>query len=59
MVGILPTTAVMDKKLTLGYRRAVALQDNLLVNAGTTIYGHEFHRSNFKTEFAIIYNLSI
>ncbi|MGB3652105.1 MAG: cobyrinate a,c-diamide synthase, partial [Rivularia sp. (in: cyanobacteria)] len=27
MVGILPTTAVMDKRLTLGYRRAIALQD--------------------------------
>ncbi|WP_066380511.1 MULTISPECIES: cobyrinate a,c-diamide synthase [unclassified Anabaena] len=46
MVGILPTSAAMDKKLTLGYRRAVALQDNLLVNAGTNIYGHEFHRSH-------------
>lgn len=45
MVGVLPTSAVMDKRLTLGYRRAVALQDNLLVSAGTNIYGHEFHRS--------------
>ncbi|WP_414618715.1 cobyrinate a,c-diamide synthase [Calothrix sp. CCY 0018] len=45
MVGILPTTAVMDKRLTLGYRRAVALQDSLLIDAGKTIYGHEFHRS--------------
>ncbi|UKP00846.1 cobyrinate a,c-diamide synthase [Nostoc sp. UHCC 0870] len=46
MVGTLPTSAMMDKKLTLGYRRAVALQDSLLVNAGTNIYGHEFHRSH-------------
>ncbi|AUT02298.1 cobyrinic acid a,c-diamide synthase [Nostoc sp. CENA543] len=46
MVGILPTSAVMDKKLTLGYRRAVALQDNLLVKAGSNLYGHEFHRSH-------------
>ena len=45
MVGVLPTTAVMDKRLTLGYRRAVALQDSLLIDAGKTIYGHEFHRS--------------
>ncbi|MGB3638075.1 MAG: cobyrinic acid a,c-diamide synthase, partial [Rivularia sp. (in: cyanobacteria)] len=36
---------VMDKRLTLGYRRAVALQNSLLVDAGKTIYGHEFHRS--------------
>ncbi len=45
MLGILPTTAVMDKRLTLGYRRAVTLQNSLLVDAGKTIYGHEFHRS--------------
>ncbi|MCC2691195.1 cobyrinic acid a,c-diamide synthase, partial [Nodularia sp. LEGE 04288] len=45
MVGVLPTSAVMGGRLTLGYRRAVALQDNLLVAAGTNIYGHEFHRS--------------
>ncbi|WP_138502009.1 cobyrinate a,c-diamide synthase [Nostoc sp. PA-18-2419] len=45
MVGVLPTSALMGGRLTLGYRRAVALQDNLLVKAGKTIYGHEFHRS--------------
>ncbi|MBE9036973.1 cobyrinic acid a,c-diamide synthase, partial [aff. Roholtiella sp. LEGE 12411] len=45
MVGVLPTSAVMGGRLTLGYRRAVALQDNLLVTAGTNVYGHEFHRS--------------
>ena len=46
MVGILPTSAVMGGRLTLGYRRAVALQDNLLIPADTNIYGHEFHRSS-------------
>jgi len=46
MVGVLPTSAVMGGRLTLGYRRAVALQDNLLVKANTTVYGHEFHRSH-------------
>ncbi|MDF2388717.1 cobyrinic acid a,c-diamide synthase, partial [Nostoc ellipsosporum NOK] len=45
MVGVLPTSAVMDKRLTLGYRRAVALSDSLLVPKGSNIYGHEFHRS--------------
>jgi cobyrinic acid a,c-diamide synthase len=45
MVGVLPTTAVMSGCLTLGYRRAVALQSSLLVSVGTTVYGHEFHRS--------------
>jgi cobyrinic acid a,c-diamide synthase len=46
MAGVLPTSAVMSGHLTLGYRRAVALQNNLLVKAGTTVYGHEFHRSH-------------
>ncbi|BAZ13453.1 cobyrinic acid a,c-diamide synthase [Calothrix sp. NIES-4071] len=45
MVGVLPTQAVMDKRLTLGYRRAVTLQNNFLLDAGKVIYGHEFHRS--------------
>ncbi len=45
MVGVLPTTAEMGGRLTLGYRRGVALQDSLVVRAGTTVYGHEFHRS--------------
>ncbi|MBV6626638.1 MAG: cobyrinate a,c-diamide synthase [Rivularia sp. (in: Bacteria)] len=46
MLGILPTKAVMDKRLALGYRRAIALQDSLLIDAGKIIYGHEFHRSS-------------
>ncbi|MDZ7954872.1 cobyrinate a,c-diamide synthase [Nostoc sp. DedQUE09] len=46
MAGVIPTSAVMGGRLTLGYRRAVALQDNLLVKANTTVYGHEFHRSH-------------
>jgi cobyrinic acid a,c-diamide synthase len=50
MVGILPTAAMMDKRLTLGYRRGVALEESLLVDAGTTVYGHEFHRSRLVSE---------
>jgi cobyrinic acid a,c-diamide synthase len=46
MVGVLPTTAVMGKRLTLGYRRAVAQQNSPLMPKGTTVWGHEFHRSN-------------
>ncbi|MBW4646039.1 MAG: cobyrinate a,c-diamide synthase [Goleter apudmare HA4340-LM2] len=46
MVGVLPTSVAMGGRLTLGYRRAVALRDSLLVPAGTNIYGHEFHRSS-------------
>jgi cobyrinic acid a,c-diamide synthase len=46
MVGVLPTTAMMGKRLTLGYRHAIALQDSLLLDKGSTIRGHEFHRSH-------------
>ncbi|RUT06518.1 cobyrinic acid a,c-diamide synthase [Dulcicalothrix desertica PCC 7102] len=46
MVGALPTQAVMDKRLTLGYRRAVTLHKNFLFDTNTVIYGHEFHRSH-------------
>ncbi|MBD2438238.1 cobyrinate a,c-diamide synthase [Nostoc sp. FACHB-110] len=51
MVGIIPTAAGMGGRLTLGYRRAVALRDSLLVDTGTTVYGHEFHRSSLKANF--------
>ncbi|MCU0538259.1 MAG: cobyrinate a,c-diamide synthase [Hydrococcus sp. Prado102] len=45
MVGVIPTTTVMGKRLTLGYRRAIALHDSLLFKSGESIWGHEFHRS--------------
>ena len=45
MVGIIPTTAVMQKKLTLGYRQATALQDSPLITAKQIVRGHQFHRS--------------
>ncbi len=50
MVGVLPTTAVMGKRLTLGYRHAIARQDSLLLDKGTTVWGHEFHRSYLAQE---------
>jgi cobyrinic acid a,c-diamide synthase len=45
MAGILPTTARMSERLTLGYRQAVALRDSCAIAATTTVWGHEFHRS--------------
>jgi cobyrinic acid a,c-diamide synthase len=45
MVGVLPTTTVMEKRLTVGYRQAIALQDSPLLPIGTTVWGHEFHHS--------------
>ncbi|MFE9426123.1 cobyrinate a,c-diamide synthase [Kitasatospora sp. NPDC006697] len=45
MCGVLPVTARMTERLTLGYREAVALHDNALAAAGTRLRGHEFHRT--------------
>ncbi|PPS45181.1 cobyrinate a,c-diamide synthase [Chroococcidiopsis sp. TS-821] len=44
MVGVIPATAIMDARLTLGYRQATVLQSPLF-KTGTAIWGHEFHRS--------------
>lgn len=46
MVGAIPTTAVMDSRLTLGYRQATTLQDSPLLSTGSVVWGHEFHRSH-------------
>ncbi|PZT74406.1 MULTISPECIES: cobyrinate a,c-diamide synthase [unclassified Streptomyces] len=45
MCGVLDADARMSKRLTLGYRDAVALTDNVLAPAGARMRGHEFHRS--------------
>ncbi len=49
MVGVIPSTVSMETKLTLGYRKAIALQDTSLIQAQETITGHEFHRSQIQT----------
>ncbi|HEU5418767.1 MAG TPA: cobyrinate a,c-diamide synthase [Streptosporangiaceae bacterium] len=43
--GVLPASARMTGRLTLGYREAVALRSSPLVPAGTTVRAHEFHRT--------------
>ncbi|MEH6379665.1 cobyrinate a,c-diamide synthase [Streptomyces sp. KLMMK] len=45
MCGVLPADARMSGRLTLGYREAVAIADNVLAQAGTRVRGHEFHRT--------------
>jgi cobyrinic acid a,c-diamide synthase len=45
MVGALPARARMTPRLTLGYRQATTGADTLLAPAGTTLTGHEFHRT--------------
>jgi len=51
MVGILPSDVTMEKKLTLGYRQAIVLNESPLVEAGTRVQGHEFHRSQLTPPF--------
>lgn len=45
MVGIIPSIAQMQPKLTLGYRKAIALKNTPLLAAQQQVIGHEFHRS--------------
>jgi len=45
MVGAIPATARMTPRLSLGYRQATAPADTLLAPLGTTLTGHEFHRT--------------
>ncbi|MBB1242111.1 cobyrinate a,c-diamide synthase [Streptomyces durbertensis] len=45
MCGLLDARARMTDRLTLGYREAVAVADNVLAAAGTRVRGHEFHRT--------------
>jgi cobyrinic acid a,c-diamide synthase len=46
MTGVLPTETLMDQRLTLGYRRAIALHSTPLLTQGQEVWGHEFHRSH-------------
>jgi cobyrinic acid a,c-diamide synthase len=43
LCGVLPATAAMTGRLTLGYRAAVALADSVPFPAGQRVAGHEFH----------------
>jgi cobyrinic acid a,c-diamide synthase len=43
MCGVLPATARMTTRLTLGYREATALTRTPWLHAGERVRGHEFH----------------
>jgi cobyrinic acid a,c-diamide synthase len=43
LCGVLPATAAMTGRLTLGYRAAVALSASVPFAAGQRVAGHEFH----------------
>ncbi|WP_029391349.1 cobyrinate a,c-diamide synthase [Streptomyces xiaopingdaonensis] len=46
MCGVLDATGHMGERLTLGYREATAATTSVLTTAGTTVRGHEFHRTS-------------
>jgi cobyrinic acid a,c-diamide synthase len=46
LAGLVPgTSALIGKRLTLGYREVIARHDSPLAMAGQTVRGHEFHWS--------------
>jgi cobyrinic acid a,c-diamide synthase len=45
MCAVLPITARMTGRLTLGYRDAIAVGGSVLGPAGLAVHGHEFHRT--------------
>ncbi len=45
MADVVPMSAAMTRRLTLGYRRATALVDGPLVRTGEQVTGHEFHKT--------------
>jgi cobyrinic acid a,c-diamide synthase len=45
MCGVIPADATMTDRLTLGYREAVASTGSVLSARGTSVRGHEFHRT--------------
>ena len=50
MCDVLPLTVRMGPRLTLGYRSAVALSDNVLCDEGQRVNGHEFHRTQVELD---------
>lgn len=45
MIGIIPATAAMTPRLTLGYRQTFPVNESSLLCACDPFWGHEFHRS--------------
>ncbi len=48
MCGAIPATATMSRRLTLGYREAVAATATPWLEAGEAVRGHEFHYSQLQ-----------
>jgi cobyrinic acid a,c-diamide synthase len=50
MCGAIPARATMTRRLTLGYREAVAVNSTPWLDAGTELRGHEFHYSQVEPD---------
>jgi cobyrinic acid a,c-diamide synthase len=50
MCGAIPARATMTRRLTLGYREAVAVGASPWLDAGTELRGHEFHYSQVEPD---------
>ncbi|TDO61090.1 cobyrinic acid a,c-diamide synthase [Kribbella sp. VKM Ac-2571] len=50
MTGVLPATARMTGRLTLGYRTAIAATSTAFFDEGRRVRGHEFHRTTVDLE---------
>ncbi|TCC05190.1 cobyrinate a,c-diamide synthase [Kribbella soli] len=50
MTGVLPATARMTSRLTLGYRTAIAATSTAFFDEGRRVRGHEFHRTTIDLE---------
>ncbi|WP_279205102.1 cobyrinate a,c-diamide synthase [Obesumbacterium proteus] len=56
MTGIFPGESRMEGRLKrFGYCQATAMQDTLLAAKGETLRGHEFHYSDFHTDFPPVF----
>ncbi|WP_344221828.1 cobyrinate a,c-diamide synthase [Kribbella sancticallisti] len=45
LTGVLPATARMTSRLSLGYRTAIAASTTSIFDEGRRVHGHEFHRT--------------
>jgi cobyrinic acid a,c-diamide synthase len=50
MCGAIPARATMTRRLTLGYREAVAANSTPWLDAGSELRGHEFHYSQIEPD---------
>ncbi len=53
MTGVVPATATMSGRLTMGYRHAVAAGPTLVADPEHAVTGHEFHRTQVHLEASV------